>query len=270
MLARNLLLLEIAGRLAEKANSSKSKFLANMSHELRTPLNAIIGYSELLKEELMEGKLGGRYIKDCEKIYESGMHLLKLINEVLDLSKIEAGKMTVSGFEFPVRTVIDSVLTIINPLLEKNSNKLEVRFQLDVTVMFSDDIKIKQVLMNLLNNANKFTRNGSILLEVRSGIHHGEPEFTFVVEDNGIGMDPNKLDQIFEPFKQIDDSTTRSYEGTGLGLAISKRFCELLQGSITVESRPGEGTRCSVILPNYKEAGETFVSTQDEVAKKAG
>ncbi len=262
--------LEIAGRMAEKANASKSKFLANMSHELRTPLNAIIGYSELLKEELMESSLSGRYVHDCEKIYESGMHLLKLINEVLDLSKIEAGKMTVSSFEFPVRTVIDSVLVIINPLLEKNGNKLEVRFQLEVTMMLSDDIKIKQILMNLLNNANKFTRNGSILLEVNSSMREGEPLFSFIVKDNGIGIDPDKLDQIFEPFKQIDDSTTRSYEGTGLGLAISKRFCELLQGSITVESHPGEGTRCCVVLPNYKETGHANVFQGGNVAQKAG
>ena len=241
-----------------------------MSHELRTPLNAIIGYSELLKEELSESKLPERYLNDCDKIYDSGMHLLKLINEVLDLSKIEAGKMTVSSFEFPVKTTIDSVLTIINPLLDKNANKLNVRYQLDVPMMLSDDIKIKQILMNLLNNANKFTRDGTILLDVKSTMRAGEPKFTFIVEDNGIGMQPEKLDQIFEPFKQIDDSTTRSYEGTGLGLAITKRFCELLQGSISVESSPGEGTRCIATLPNYYEPSSHSDSQQANASKRVG
>ena len=233
---------------AEAANRTKSQFLANMSHELRTPLNAILGFSELLKEEAEELDLK-HFFPDLEKIRTAGNHLLALINDVLDLSKIEAGRMEVHLEPFDVRRLIRDVATTVGPLVEKNDNILEVEVDGDLGTVHSDETKIRQVLYNLLSNACKFTENGRISLHARREQINDETCLTFQVRDTGIGMSHEQLDRIFEAFAQADASITRRYGGTGLGLAISRRFCRMLGGDLTVASAPGTGSEFAVQLP---------------------
>lgn len=241
---------EAAQRAAEEASRTKSAFLANMSHELRTPLNAIIGYSEMIIEEATDAMED--IIPDLQKIQSSGKHLLALINDILDLSKIEAGKMTLYLEDFDVMQIIQDVAATIRPLLEKNGNTLEITGRAeDLGTMRCDLTKTRQVLFNLLSNASKFTKEGKVQLAVerRGG------RFYFRITDTGIGMTPAQMGRLFQEFSQADDSTTRKFGGTGLGLAICKRFCEMMGGTIEVESTPGVGSTFTVILP-VKVAGE--------------
>jgi PAS domain S-box-containing protein len=236
--------LRLAREAAEEANRTKSAFLANMSHELRTPMNAIIGYSEMLVEEAED--LGQEsFIPDLNKIHSAGKHLLGLINDVLDLSKIEAGKMTLYLEDFDVPVMITEVTATIHPLVEKNGNALVVDCAADLGVMRADVTKVRQTLFNLLSNAAKFTHQGKITL---TAAREGDT-MLFRVADTGIGMTPKQLAKLFQAFVQADASTTRKYGGTGLGLAISRRFCQLMGGDIGVTSEPGQGTAFTVRLP---------------------
>ena len=231
---------------AEEANQAKSAFLANMSHELRTPMNAIIGYSEILIEEAEELE-PSEFVPDLEKIQSAGKHLLGLINDVLDLSKIEAGKMTLCLEDFRLASAIDDVISTVGPLLERHGNRLVLECPTDVGEIHADLTKFRQCLLNLLGNATKFTDHGTIVVAVLD-----RPESQRVqvsVKDTGIGMTPEQLGRLFESFSQADNSTTRKYGGTGLGLAISRKFCRMMGGDITVVSAPGEGSIFTMDLP---------------------
>ncbi len=240
---------EAARLAADEANQAKSTFVANMSHELRTPLNAIIGYSEMLEEEAAD--LGDRkYIPDLQKIQGAGKHLLGLINDVLDLSKIESGKMTLYLEDFAVADLVSDVAATVQPLIHKNSNTLHVECAPDIGTMRSDMTKVRQTLFNLLSNATKFTDKGTITLQVKHDVRQdGPPRITFTISDTGIGMTPEQLGRIFEVFTQADSSTSRKFGGTGLGLAISRRFCQLMGGEISVTSEYGRGSSFTVTLP---------------------
>ncbi|BAZ93837.1 signal transduction histidine kinase [Thiohalobacter thiocyanaticus] len=240
--------LEQAAEEARSVSRAKSAFLANMSHELRTPLNAIIGYSEMLEEEA--GELGVKELTpDLYKIKSAGRHLLSLINDVLDLSKIEAGKMEINPVMFQLRDLVNDVVDNIHPMMSHNNNRFDVQVPESPGRMFSDETKLRQVLMNLLSNAAKFTENGDVRLGLARR-REGEQEWIdFTVEDTGIGIPPEKLDRLFQEFSQIDSSSTRKYGGTGLGLAISRRICEKLGGSVEVDSEPGRGSRFTLCLP---------------------
>ena len=229
---------------AEAANQAKSNFLANMSHELRTPLNAIIGYSEMLQEELED--LGqNQFVPDLKKIHSAGHHLLALINDVLDISKIEAGKMDLFVENFDIHKMISDVIYTIDPLVEKKNNTLKVDCPADIGSMDTDLTKLRQTLFNLLSNASKFTENGIITVSVR----REGGQILFSVADSGIGMTAGQMDKLFQAFQQADASTTRKFGGTGLGLAISRSFCRMMGGDITVESVLGQGSTFTVRLP---------------------
>ena len=233
---------------AEKANQAKSQFLANMSHELRTPMNAIIGYSEMLMEEAED--IGqDDFIPDLEKIHGAGKHLLNLINDILDLSKIEAGRMELYLENFDIKNLIDQTVSTILPLIEKNENVLETNLADDLNMMHADLTKVRQSLFNLLSNASKFTQRGKITLDVSTQVIKEKQFVIFKVKDTGIGMNSEQMAKLFQAFTQADASTTRKYGGTGLGLAITKKFCQMMGGDIKVESEIGEGSTFSISLP---------------------
>ena len=233
-----------AKQAAEAASRTKSDFLANMSHELRTPLNAIIGYSQMLHEEATDDGQDA-YLADLVKIENAGKHLLNLINDILDLSRIEAGRMTVYIETVDVKGLLTEVSGIIEPLTAKNANKFEIHCPPDIGAIESDLTKLKQSLLNLLSNASKFTKDGRVDLTVsREG-----RMISFRVSDTGIGMTPEQLGKLFQAFAQADSSTTRKFGGTGLGLAITRHFARLLGGDVTVTSEPGKGSAFTLTLP---------------------
>ena len=239
-----------AKHAAEEANRAKSTFLANMSHELRTPLNAIIGYSEMLEEETRDsGKVEN--VQDLKKIQGAGKHLLALINDVLDLSKIEAGKMGLHLETFDVAQVIDEMVTTLQPAAAKNANSIRVHLEENVSVMRADITKVRQILFNLLSNACKFTDHGTIALNVDQIKVEGKNWIQFQVSDTGIGISAKQKENLFQEFAQADASIARKYGGTGLGLAITHRFVQLMKGKISVESEAGQGATFTVQLPAH-------------------
>jgi signal transduction histidine kinase/DNA-binding response OmpR family regulator len=240
--------LQKAMQLAEDANRAKSSFLANMSHELRTPMNAIIGYSEMLMEDA-EDDGNEEVASDLKKIHGAGKHLLSLINDVLDLSKIEAGKMDIYLESFEIPSMIEDVVSTIDALVKKNDNQLELAVEASLGEMRADLTKVRQALFNLLSNAAKFTREGRIELGARAEQSEGVEWVCFWVSDDGIGIPPDKIDHVFEEFSQADETTTRDYGGTGLGLPISRRFCQMMGGDITITSTAGEGSTFTIRLP---------------------
>jgi signal transduction histidine kinase/DNA-binding response OmpR family regulator len=244
-LAESMKAAQLAKTQAEEANHTKSTFLANMSHELRTPLNAIIGYSEMSIEEMSD--LGvPSLIPDIQKIHGAGQHLLELINNILDLSKVESGKMELCLETFEIAPLLAEVAATIEPLLTKNHNTLDFNFPPDLGSMYADITKLRQSLLNLLSNASKFTENGTITLAVE---RQAANWIALGVSDTGIGMTPEQQAKLFQSFTQADASTTRKYGGTGLGLVITQQFCQIMGGEIQVTSVAGMGTTFTIRLP---------------------
>jgi signal transduction histidine kinase len=234
------------------ANHAKSAFLANMSHELRTPLNAVIGYSEMLQEDASDQGLDD-FIPDLQKIHSSGRHLLALINDVLDLSKIEAGKMDVVLETVDIATLVGEVVSTIEPMMQKKDNALQVNCPPEIGVTETDSMKVRQSLLNLLSNAAKFTEHGTITLNVarttRADRDWEGEWIEYSVSDTGIGMTDEQLGRLFEAFSQATATTSRKFGGTGLGLALTRRFSKMMGGDVTVSSEVGKGTTFTMRLP---------------------
>src|ERR1700730_18122354 len=241
---------EKSQQLAE-ASQHKSQFLANMSHELRTPLNAIIGVSEMLREDAEAAK---QDLEPLDRVLSAGRHLLALINDILDLSKIEAGRMELHLETFPLAPLIQGVAKTIEPLAAKNGNQVAVHCDGELGTMHADQMRLRQALLNLMSNANKFTDHGTISIDARQGQENGRDWIMIAVTDTGIGMTPDQMGKLFQEFAQASASTASKYGGTGLGLAISKRFCQMMGGDITVASEPGRGSTFTIRLPRIVDA----------------
>jgi adenylate cyclase len=233
---------------AEAATAAKSQFLANMSHELRTPLNAVIGITEMLAEDAEDDGQDG-YVEPLGRISRAGKHLLNLINEILDLSKIEAGKVELHLEKFDLQIMIRDVAMTIEPMTQKNGNSLIVACPEDLGAIRTDQTRLRQIVLNLLSNASKFTENGKVTLDVTTDTSSSDEQIIFAVSDTGIGLSEEQVDKLFEDFSQADSSTTRRFGGTGLGLAISRRLARMMEGDIDVESTPGEGSTFTLRLP---------------------
>jgi signal transduction histidine kinase/DNA-binding response OmpR family regulator len=258
-----------AKQAAEEANRTKSLFLANMSHELRTPLNAILGFSEMLQEDVVERKVP-ELAADLQKISTAGNHLLRLINDILDLSKIEAGKMDMHLERFGVLELVDEVASTVNLQVARNGNALVVNAAPDIGFMYSDLDKVRQGLFNLASNAAKFTHGGRIEITAERQLTDGVEWMVFKVADTGIGLSPDQIVRLFQPFTQADASTTRRFGGTGLGLALTRRFCQMMKGDVTLSSTPGEGSVFTMILPAIaREATATSAERPAERRKTA-
>jgi signal transduction histidine kinase len=247
---------EKSRQLAE-ASQHKSQFLANMSHELRTPLNAIIGVTEMLREDAEAAK---QDLEPLDRVLGAGRHLLALINDILDLSKIEAGRMELQLEKFPLAPLIADVVKTIEPLAAKNANQVAVQCDAAIGTLHADQMRLRQALLNLMSNANKFTERGTIRIDARQGQEDGRDCVIIEVADTGIGMTPEQMGKLFQEFSQADASTTRKYGGTGLGLAISKRFCQMMGGDITVESEPGHGSTFTIRLPRIVDVPKEVVA----------
>lgn len=273
-----------ASMKAEAANRAKSTFLANMSHELRTPMNAIIGYSEMLLEDIQEDEeiSGDIMAPDLEKISSAGQHLLSLIDDVLDISKIESGKMTVHLEAVVLKEVVEDIAHTAHGLMKKNDNRFEVRVKTEASIVQTDVTKLRQIVLNLLSNAAKFTEHGEVILEVSDRRDAGPGMLALSVIDTGIGMNDEQLKVVFDAFQQADSSTTKQFGGTGLGLTISRKFAQLLGGDLLVSSTPGEGSRFTLLLPLdgaapkrdehalYRPEPEVTIQAEEEAVEPVG
>jgi signal transduction histidine kinase/CheY-like chemotaxis protein len=249
--------IEEKGRELAEASQHKSQFLANMSHELRTPLNAIIGVSEMLREDAEAAK---QDLEPLDRVLGAGRHLLALINDILDLSKIEAGRMELQLGSFTLAPLIAGVVKTIEPLAAKNANQVAVDCAAAIGTLYADQMRLRQALLNLLSNANKFTDHGTITIDARQTEEEGRGWVTISVADTGIGMTAEQMGKLFQEFSQADASTSRKYGGTGLGLVISRRFCQMMGGDITVESAPGLGSTFTIRLPRRVQSDEALVT----------
>jgi len=254
-LARMVQQLQTARDQAMEASRTKSSFLANMSHELRTPLNAIIGVTEMLREDARDFDRQDE-IEPLDRVLRAARHLLALINDILDLSKIEAGRMEVHIESFSVAALINDVVKTIESMAAKNGNRLIVDCSPAIDSMFADQMRVRQALLNLASNAVKFTENGTVTITAQRQDEKGSEWVTIAVADTGIGMTPVQMGKLFQEFSQADSSTTRKYGGTGLGLAISRRFCQMQGGDVMVESEPGRGSTFTIRLPKNGGAAE--------------